>query len=146
MRKTEQVGSLLPRSKSKVLEYEDALDFFAKPDLWQFRKAFEQVLANHGIRAAPAVVGHEVVPEGDLHLPVDHKYSDIYPFNDEVGQMNILQGFAQDGTAGSERRDQFAEYVSHLFDGLFRHQHAEMGNEVPALQGEIYFHQQRMSP
>lgn len=95
MRKMEQVGSLLPRSKGKVLEYENALDFLAEPGLWQFREAVEQVSANHRVRAAPAVVSHEVVPQGDFHPPVDHKYPDIYPFDDRVGQMDILRRFTQ---------------------------------------------------
>lgn len=99
MRKTEQVGSLLPRSKGKVLEYENALDFLAEPDFWQFREAVKQVSANHRVRAAPAVVGHEIVPQGDFHPPVDRKYSNIYPFDNRVGQMDILRRFTQGKTA-----------------------------------------------
>jgi len=35
------------------------------------------------------VVGHEAVPQADLHVTINNEDADIYPLNDEVGQIDI---------------------------------------------------------
>ena len=70
------------------------------------------------------MVGHEIIPQRNIHIPVDDKNTDIYQFDDEVWQVEIILWCTQGEQACLERCDEFIKYAFHLYDGLFRHQRA----------------------